>query len=173
MKVILFTNEPTFCKSHFWTFPPVQFSTLVKTLVFESFNTWPKIAKHASFWTFRPPNVLWVDTNLRKLQICVPTKNKRTSKIQSLSKIKFTNWQNLYLYSLDWFVGGHSPPQKPVVPSSHALRFATRIRILEAAKGVRRPLFKSTYHRNQKLTTSHCNCKSLPLCFLTTFEELF
>ena len=80
-----------------------------------------------------------------------------------------------------------------MVPSSHALRFATRIRILEAAKGVRRPLFKSTYHRNQKLntsskakpnqrycinytfctnielTTSHCNCKSLPLCFLNTF----
>ena len=51
-------------------------------------------------------------------------------------------------------VGGHSPPQKPVVPSSHALRPATRIRILEAAKGVRRPLFKSTYHRNQKLNTS-------------------
>ena len=43
-------------------------------------------------------------------------------------------------------MGGHSPPQKPVVPSSHALRPATRIRILEAAKGVRRPLFKSTSH---------------------------
>ena len=63
-----------------------------------------------------------------------------------MSKIKFTNWQSLYLYSLDWFAGGHSPPQKPVVPSSHALRLATRLRILEAAKGVRRPLFKSTSH---------------------------
>ena len=41
-------------------------------------------------------------------------------------------------------VGGHSPPQKPVVPSSHALRPATRIRVLGAAKGVRRPLLKST-----------------------------
>ena len=146
MKVILFTNEPTFCKSHFWTFPPVQFSTIVKIPVFGSFNTWPKIANMPVFGPFSPRNVLWVDTNLQKLQICVPTKNKRTSKIQSLSKIKFTNWQNLYLYSLDWFVGGHSPPQKPVVPSSHALRLATRIRILEAAKGVRRPLFKSTSH---------------------------
>ena len=65
-----------FAKNHFWTFPPVQFSTIVKTPVFESFNTWSKNNKHASFWTFRPPNVLWVDTNLRKLQICVPIKDK-------------------------------------------------------------------------------------------------
>ena len=81
MKVILFTNEPTFCKNHFWTFPPVQFSTIVKIPVFGSFNTWPKIANMPVFGPSAPRNVLWVDTNLQKLQICVLTKIKRTSKI--------------------------------------------------------------------------------------------
>ena len=81
MKVILFTNEPTFCKNHFWTFPPVQFSIIVKIPVFGSFNTWPKITNMLVFGPSAPRNVLWVDTNSQKLQICVLTKIKRTSKI--------------------------------------------------------------------------------------------
>ena len=62
-------------------FSPVQFSTIVKIPVFESFNTWSKNNKHASFWTFRPPNVLWVDTNLQNCKFVSQLEAKRTSKI--------------------------------------------------------------------------------------------
>ena len=85
----------TLQKDHFWTFPPCNFLPFVKIpvfgLSFGLFNTWPKIANMPVFGPFSPRNVLWVDTNLQKLQICVLTKIKRTSKIQSMSKNNLIN----------------------------------------------------------------------------------
>ena len=78
-------NFQHFAKDHFWTFPPVQFSTICQNTsfwtFFWTFQHLAKNSKHASFWTFFPAQCLVGRHKFAKLQICVLTKIKRTSKI--------------------------------------------------------------------------------------------
>ena len=82
----LFKIFNTLQKGHFWTFPPVQFSTICQNTSFwtffpRNFQHLAKNSKHASFWTFFPAQCLVGRHKFAKLQICVLTKIKRTSKI--------------------------------------------------------------------------------------------
>ena len=90
----------TLQKGHFWTFPPVQFSTICQNTsfwtFFWTFQHLAKNSKHASFWTFFPAQCLVGRHKFAKLQICVLTKIKRTSKIQSLSKNNLMNSKKEY-----------------------------------------------------------------------------
>ena len=91
----LFKIFNTLQKGHFWTFPPVQFSTICQNTsfwtFFWNFQHLAKNSKHASFWTFFPAQCLVGRHKFAKLQICVLTKIKRTSKIQSVSKNNLIN----------------------------------------------------------------------------------
>ena len=112
MKVNLFTNEPKFLLTwktiqtqiqnfqHFAKRPLLDFSPraifyhLSNTSFWTFFWTFQHLAKnskHASFWTFFPAQCLVGRHKFAKLQICVLTKIKRTSKIQSMSKNNLIN----------------------------------------------------------------------------------
>ena len=140
----------TLQKGHFWTFPPCNFLPFVKIPVFglfspRNFQHLAKNSKHASFWTFFPAQCLVGRHKFAKLQICVLTKIKRTSKIQSMLIYKFAKSVSVQLVLALVLRVDTVSHQGMWCPPSHALQPAQPgSELLELPKGVGRPLLIST-----------------------------